>query len=118
MNHPSGVDQVACDFPDLKIICSHLGWPWITEMIAIAWRHPNVYIEDSVYRYMPGCEQYIDAANKLLSDKFLFASGYPFDHPLKNVVKKFMQLPYDEDVRDKVLYRNAARLLGLPSDGE
>jgi predicted TIM-barrel fold metal-dependent hydrolase len=36
---------VACDFPDLVIVCNHGGWPWITESLAVAWKHSNVYLE-------------------------------------------------------------------------
>lgn len=42
---PIWVDQVACRFPDLVIVCNHGGWPWIGESMAVAWKHPNVYLE-------------------------------------------------------------------------
>ncbi len=44
-SRPIYLDQVACDFPDLKIVANHGGWPWVTEMVAVAWKHKNVYIE-------------------------------------------------------------------------
>ncbi len=113
VNNPSAVDEVGCDFPDLRIVCSHLGWPWITEMIAVAWRHPNVYIENSVYHYMPGSQLYAEAANTIIPDKVIFASGFPFNHPIKEVVDRFMKLPYKAEVRKRVLYDNAARVLKL-----
>jgi len=42
---PVWVDRVACDFPDLVIVCNHGGWPWVTESIAVAWKHRNVFLE-------------------------------------------------------------------------
>ena len=36
---PIYIDQVALDFPELRIICGHIGWPWTEEMIAVAWKH-------------------------------------------------------------------------------
>ncbi|MFZ2631144.1 MAG: amidohydrolase family protein [Desulfosalsimonadaceae bacterium] len=39
------IDQIALDFPELKIVCGHIGYPWTTEMIAVATKHPNVYID-------------------------------------------------------------------------
>jgi predicted TIM-barrel fold metal-dependent hydrolase len=42
---PLWVDRVACDFPDLVLVCNHGGWPWVTEALAIAWKHRNVYLE-------------------------------------------------------------------------
>jgi predicted TIM-barrel fold metal-dependent hydrolase len=34
-------------FPSLSIICGHIGFPWTQEMIGVAWKHPNVYIDTS-----------------------------------------------------------------------
>lgn len=42
---PIWVDKVACEFPDLVIVCNHGGWPWVHESIAVAWKHSNVYLE-------------------------------------------------------------------------
>jgi uncharacterized protein len=42
---PVWVDRVACDYPDLVIVCNHGGWPWVNEAIAVAWKHRNVYLE-------------------------------------------------------------------------
>ena len=41
------IDQVAIDFPELVIVCGHIGYPWTAEMIAVADKHPNVYIDTS-----------------------------------------------------------------------
>ncbi len=43
------IDQVALDFPELRIICGHIGWPWTEEMIAVAWKHANVFIDTSAH---------------------------------------------------------------------
>lgn len=42
---PMLIDRVACDFPELTLICHHGGWPWPNEAIAVAWKHANVYLE-------------------------------------------------------------------------
>lgn len=44
LGHPDSIDQIAVDFPDLKLIGIHIGYPWEREMIAVAAKHPNVYI--------------------------------------------------------------------------
>lgn len=41
---PIMLDRVAIDFPDLKLIGIHLGYPWTDEMIAMAWKHPNIHM--------------------------------------------------------------------------
>ena len=43
------LDDVALDFPDLVIIAGHIGYPWTEEMIALARKYPNVYIDTSAY---------------------------------------------------------------------
>jgi predicted TIM-barrel fold metal-dependent hydrolase len=52
---PGHVDRVAIDFPELRIVAGHIGWPWTDEMIAVAAKHPNVYIDTSAHlpKYYP-----------------------------------------------------------------
>jgi predicted TIM-barrel fold metal-dependent hydrolase len=45
LGRPLYVDRVACDFPNLVLVCNHGGWPWVTESLAVAWKHQNVYLE-------------------------------------------------------------------------
>jgi uncharacterized protein len=109
---PLPVDEVATDFPEVTFICSHGCWPWVTEMIGVAWRHDNVYFETSGYHFMPGSEMYWQAANTVLPDKVLFATAYPFV-PIKETVERFLKLPLKPDALERVMYSNAARLLNL-----
>ena len=46
---PLYIDEVALDFPELRIVCGHIGWPWTEEMIAVAWKHQNVWIDTSAH---------------------------------------------------------------------
>ncbi len=41
LGHPRHLDQIAMDFPELKIIGGLGGWPWVNEMVALVRRHPN-----------------------------------------------------------------------------
>ena len=41
--HPSAIDELAADFPDLTIIAAHIGWPWVEEMTAVALHKGNVF---------------------------------------------------------------------------
>ena len=43
------LDDVALEFPDLVIVGGHIGYPWTNEMIALATKYPNVYIDTSAY---------------------------------------------------------------------
>lgn len=38
------VDEVALTFPQLKMVCGHVGYPWTDEMVSLAWKYDNIYI--------------------------------------------------------------------------
>jgi predicted TIM-barrel fold metal-dependent hydrolase len=106
---PIALDDVAQSHPDLVLIGSHSGWPFTNTMIAVAWRRPNVYFENSFYHFAPGADALVQAANEMIGDKMLYASAYPFS-PLDQL-ERFMALPFDRDVLPKVVGGNARRLL-------
>lgn len=108
---PWPVDQVAVDFPDLNIVCSHGCYPQVTEWIALAWRRDNVYLEASIYEFLPGAEPFIAAANTIIQDRVVYASAFPFN-PLETL-ERFLKLPLGPVAQEKVLYSNAAHLLRL-----
>ncbi|MFZ7101280.1 MAG: amidohydrolase family protein [Peptococcaceae bacterium] len=109
---PRYIDFVARDFPELKIVISHGGYPWVNEMIIVAQRNENVYLELSEYEFFPQSEAYIQAINTIISDKVLFASAHPFVD-FRDALENYRKLPLKDEVRDKIMYRNAAGLLGL-----
>lgn len=81
---PEFLDEVATDFPDLRIIMSHYGWPWTEEALAVMWRHEHVYLDLSgwlptyIFAHQPSVFQYM---NSVLPDKFVFGSDYPAISP-------------------------------------
>ncbi|MCL6648200.1 MAG: amidohydrolase family protein [Chloroflexi bacterium] len=81
---PVAIDDIATDFPTLRIIMGHMGWPWTAEALAVAWRHEHVYIDLSgwlpryIYWTEPTVFQYL---NTVLQDKFVFGSDYPAIDP-------------------------------------
>lgn len=71
------LDEVALTFPELTIVAGHIGYPWTDEMIGLAWKHENVYIDTSAWlpRYYPfQLQQYMQTYGK---KKVLFASNFP-----------------------------------------
>lgn len=117
---PLYLDFIACDFPDLKIVANHGGWPWVNELVAVAWKHANVYIETGAVspKYIgqagTGWETLLQYGNSILKDQILFASEWPL-LPLERLVPEARALPLKDEVREKYLGSNAARLLGLKS---
>lgn len=116
-SRPIYIDEVACDFPNLIIVANHGGWPWVAEMVAIAWKHPNVYIEIGAVspKYIgkagTGWEPLMVYGNSLLQDQVLFATDKML--PPKRCVDELKELPLKEEVKEKWLGGNAARILNL-----
>ncbi|MEL7564559.1 MAG: amidohydrolase family protein [Dehalobacterium sp.] len=107
------VDHCAVDFPKLKFVISHGGWPWVTEMLHVAWRRSNVYVSPDMYMVnLPGWQDYVTAANYMLKDRFLFGTSYPFI-PFKDGVSYFKSCGVKEELLPDLMYHNAAKLLGL-----
>lgn len=115
---PIYLDEVASDFPELKIIACHGGWPWVLEMVGVARRHENVYIELSGHR-----PKYFAAENSgwgplmrfgrsLLKNQVLFGTDWPL-LPFERSIQEMRELPLKEEVIQKWLYDNAAELLKL-----
>lgn len=111
---PRQLDKVAKDFPNLKIVVAHAGWPWTLENIAVAKRRPNVYLSPDIYATKgPGAQDYIAAARTMLRDKIIFGSSYPII-PIDQTVELIRnEWGLDEETLEKVLYKNAAKVLKL-----
>ena len=115
---PIYLDEVAGHFPELKIVAGHGGWPWVNEMMAFLWRHPNAYTDISAIRpkYLAmkgtGWEPLIQYGNSLLQDKILFGTAWPAQQ-FKPNIDEIQSLPLKKEVKAKWLGGNASKLLGL-----
>ncbi len=116
-DHPLQLDQVACDFPDLTLIACHAGWPWGAELVAVARKHPNVYLEFGglAPKYVgaagTGWEVVFRFMNSLLSRQVLFATDWPV-FPMLRALVEWRGLNLKPEVLDALLGGNANRLLG------
>ena len=111
---PEHIDRVARDFPQMKIISGHGNWPWVSEILHVCYRRPNLYLSPDVYIHgkLPGSGDYVNALNGFMTHRFLYATAYPF-LAVDTGLEAFLQLPIRDDVKERVLYRNAADLLGI-----
>jgi len=111
-SNPMHVDDVAVDFPRLKIVLAHPSFPWQDEAISIALHKPQVSIDLSGWspKYFP--PQLVHHANTLLRNQVLFGSDYPFITP-DRWLADFDKLEIRPEVRPLILKENAMRLLGL-----
>ncbi len=106
------LDDVAADFPELTIVGAHPAWPWQEEMLAIVLHKTNVHIDLSGWspKYFP--ESLKRDVNGRLQDRVMFGSDHPFI-PLERWLADFEGEGYKPEVVEKVLYKNAQRILGL-----
>ena len=82
-------------------------------ILHVAFRRPNLYVSPDMYLpSMPGMDDNVKAADGFLADRFLYASSFPFCG-IKEYAAWFLRLPIRPASMEKVLYQNAARLLGL-----
>ena len=121
LGHPRHFDVVACDFPELKLILSHAGYPWVLEACLLAWKHPNLYLELAAHRpkyfTAPGAgwEPLLRYGQTTIQDKILYGTGaFLIGRPPSELVAEMRAVPLRPEVREKWLWRNAATLLGLP----
>ncbi|MFO1376030.1 MAG: amidohydrolase family protein [Steroidobacteraceae bacterium] len=108
---PMLADDVAIEFPELRINLSHTGWPWVDEWCSMLWRHPNVYGDISSYFPKSLDERLIRFMDSGRGrDKVLFGTN---GLGLRRCKEEFLQLNVGENTKRKVLYDNARRFLKL-----
>ncbi|MEV6611100.1 amidohydrolase family protein [Kutzneria sp. NPDC051319] len=106
------IDQVAIDFPELTIVCGHIGYPWTTEMIAVADKHPNVHIDTSAYTARRYPAELVDYLRGRGRRKVLFGSNYPMITPAR-ALEHLAELGLDDEARELFLAGNARRVFRL-----
>jgi predicted TIM-barrel fold metal-dependent hydrolase len=118
-SRPIYLDDVAMDFPELTVIARLGGWPWVQELVGLALKHLNIYINIASHRprYLGtsgvGWEPLLHFGQNLLKERILFGSAWiTLGMSLKEVYNEFEGLPIDNDAKDSWRYGNAARLLG------
>ena len=109
---PVLLDHVCADFPRLTVVAAHGGWPWVNEILHVAYRRTNLYLSPDMYLFgMAGWRDYVDAGNGFLQDRFIFGTAYPVV-PLAEGVTRFRAL-FDERVLPRLLGENALRVLRI-----
>ena len=112
VGRPIYLDQVAIDFPDLKLIGIHIGIPWTEEMISMCWKHENVYTAGDAYapKYWP--EAFVHYANSYGKHKVMFGTDWPVIDPIR-AVDEFNDLNFKDEAKDLILRENAIRVFKL-----
>lgn len=106
------LERVALEFPELRIVGGHLGYPWTDEMIVLAARHANVFIDTSAHlpRYYP--PQLLRFLSSEGRNKVLFASNFPM-LSLEKCVAQCEALGLERSVAAGFLSANCRRVYKL-----
>lgn len=110
--NPMDIDDVAVDFPDMKIIMAHPSFPWQDEAISVCMHKPSVYIDLSGWSPKYFSPTLIQYANSLLKHKMLFGSDYPLITP-DRWLADFEKINIKDEVRPLILRENAIKLFGF-----
>jgi predicted TIM-barrel fold metal-dependent hydrolase len=112
VGRPITLDAVACDFPELKLIGIHVGIPWVDEMIAMAWKHRNVFIGCDAHspKYWP--ESFVRYVNSFGQDKVLFGTDFPI-LDFERTRKEIEDLGLKPEAKRKLFRDNALRVYKL-----
>jgi uncharacterized protein len=133
--HPLCLEDIAIDFPELKIVGNHIGWPWTDEMLLLAWKFKNVYIATSNHypksnwagdfptaAWDPsfidfinngrGCTAYLDQNQPWYGmDKVIFASTFPAFDP--SIMIDEMKTVLSEKAFANICRHNSKKLFKL-----
>lgn len=112
VGRPIYLDQVALDFPELKIVAGHIGYPWTDEAIAVATKHEHVYIDTSAYTVNRYPAQLVEFMRGHGRRKVLFGTNYPMIMPSK-ALEGLQQLALAEAIEADFLSGNAMRVFAL-----
>jgi predicted TIM-barrel fold metal-dependent hydrolase len=121
---PFLLDEVGSAFPDLTIVIAHMGHPWIDEAIAVARKHPHIYLDVSALVSRPW-QLYtglVSAREYGVWGKLLFGSDFPVATPqetmdalprVNDIIEGTRLPPVPLDELDQIVHRNSLELLGL-----
>ena len=113
VGRPITLDEVAIDFPELKLIGIHIGVPWTDEMISMAWKHENIFIGVDAYAPKHWPPQIVHYLNSYGQDKVLFGTDWPVIDPGR-AMAEVNEMDLRPGAKAKLLRDNALKLFRLP----
>lgn len=116
VGRPGAFDQVACDFPELKLVAIHTGWPWQEEMISVVWKHENVYIATDAFApkyWDPSLVRFIDSWGR---GKVMYGTDYPV-LTQQRTLDEIRGLGLRDESLEALLSTTATRVYGIDLDG-
>ena len=120
-SHPLHVDEVATDFPNLKIVMAHMGNPWLVDCAEILYKNPNVYADISGLVVGDNLNtpdgklarrKILELIDYVGQNKLLYGTDWPLA-PMRTYLKFVKELGLSRASRDQLLYKNAVKVFGL-----
>ncbi len=121
--HPLIMDEVAVQFPELRIVMAHMGHPWQPDTIAVIRKHPHVYADISGLFYRPWSyyQCMVLAMEWGVLPKLLFASDYPITTPAETLeaLRSLSRMgggvapQIPEELIEPIIHRDTLALLGI-----
>lgn len=114
---PIYLDDVALDFPNLTIVASHTGWPWVEELVAMSMKHSNIYCDISAWpprnfaTWQGPLLRFMDTRRG--REKVIFGTNCRGLEGLKEYKEEFLQLQLKDETKRKIGYENAVKLFNL-----
>ena len=115
VGRPITLDTLACDFPDLKLVGIHVGWPWTEEMISVAYKHPNVYIGCDAYAPKHWPKEFVHFINTFGQDKVIFGTDFAVID-IERARNEIEELNLRPIPKRKLLRENVIKLYNLKLD--
>ena len=118
---PLALEEVAQEFPRLRLVIAHCGWPWVEEALLVALKYSNVYLDTSIIysgtpaealrRVLSECIG-LEVLERSLPRQLLFGSNYP-RQDIRRAVRGLRALPLSPGLTENLFQANAAALLAL-----
>lgn len=106
---PLGIDRPALFFPEVDFVLSHTGWPWVDEALAMAGKHPNVYLGTAAFPPHHWSEALVRFLSGPGRGKTLFGTSFPVvGH--RQALARLDDLDLADEVRTALLEGTARRL--------
>ena len=106
------LEDVLLDFPELKVVCGHVGFPWLDELLTLTIKFPNFHVDTSAYalhRLPPAFVQWMKGPG---ATRVMFGTNWPMlSH--QRCLEGLAALELVDEKRQAFLAGNARRVFGL-----
>lgn len=106
------LENVALEFPDLRIVAGHIGAPWTQEIISLATKFPNLFIDTSAYKATRFPADFVEFMRGRGAKKVMFGSNYPM-LTASACLEGLDALGLSDETKQLFLSENARRVFDL-----